>query len=420
MAVEPPAGDDFDAVLAARAITVVFQPIVSLDDQRPVGFEALARGPEKSRLFAPDTLFTEAERHDAVTELGWVCATAACAAAFEASLHNAPLFINMDPAMFSTSCPPDLLPVYERALRELNLVLEITERIVENPAALLRSVVTARQAHNRIALDDIGVNPTSISLISVLAPDVIKLDRALTQAPTPSWERTYVINAVLSEAQLTGAAVLCEGIETPEHLQTARAMGATLGQGWLFGRAGPLPHSVDLSAKPLPRVTPYPQAARTPFEAVRDRARMSQMGLPMLASMSAMLEDVALRTDATHLLFATIPATALFDDETRLTHTRIAEHGVAVAVFGPQVPSFYVAGVHAVTLAQDDPAADERSVIAVGSYFAAALIARPSESVHPDAADPQLYDVVLTYDRKLVIEALHTLIDRVPPLISGQ
>ena len=47
------------------------------------------------------------------------------------------------------------------------------------------------------------------------------------------------MNAVNAHAERTGAVVLAEGIETEEHLATARALGATLGQGWYFGRPGP-------------------------------------------------------------------------------------------------------------------------------------------------------------------------------------
>ncbi|MEV6970362.1 EAL domain-containing protein [Hamadaea sp. NPDC051192] len=408
------AGDEFRALLAERAVKPVFQPIVSLDDQRPVGFEALARGPEKSRLFMPEALFAEAERCGASAELDWVCATAACAAAFDAGLYGVPLFVNLDPATFGTSCPPDLLPVFERGLQELDLILEITERAIEDPAALLHAVVGARRVHSRIALDDVGVNPASIGMISVLSPDVIKFDRAMIQASAPSWARNYVINAVLSEAQVTGAAVLCEGIETHEHLAAARAMGATLGQGWLFGRPGPLPDEIELSATSLPRVKPYPEAARTPFDAVRDRARTSRMSLPMLAPMKSLLEDVALHTGAAHLLFAALPESAAFDDESIQSYTRIAQRGVTVAVFGPNLPARFGSGVQAVSLSPEDPVAAEHAVITVGSYFAAALIARPSEPEDDVPAEPPLYDVVLTYDRRLAIEALHTLVDRLP------
>ncbi len=59
-------------------------------------------------------------------------------------------------------------------------------------------------------------------------------------ADRPPWSPRPSI-AVNAEAERSGAIVLAEGIETAQHLRTARAFGATLGQGWLFGRPGPLP-----------------------------------------------------------------------------------------------------------------------------------------------------------------------------------
>ncbi len=72
----------------------------------------------------------------------------------------------------------------------------------------------------------------------LLRPDVIKLDLRLVQRQ-PDAEIAEIVNAVNTQAERTGAIVLAEGIETDEHLATARALGATLGQGWLFGRPGP-------------------------------------------------------------------------------------------------------------------------------------------------------------------------------------
>ncbi len=404
-------------MLATRAISPVFQPVISLDDGRPVGFEALARGPEGSRYHAANAMFAEADRRGVVAELDWICGTAACAAALDAGLQDVPLFINVNPATLGTACPLDVLPVYQHALRELSLVLEITERPSRDHATVLRTVSGFRRFGGRIAVDDVGVNPASMNMISVLAPDVIKFDRSITQGDAASWARTYVINGVRAEAQVTGAAILCEGIETPEHLETARSLGATLGQGWFLGRPGPLPRTVDMSSNLLPRVTPYRDAAAsTPFEAVRGRAPTSPVNLHMLASMGGLLENMAQHTDAARLLFATVTAPTRSADDTCLSYAHIAEHGVTVAAFGHAPPAFPGTKVYAISIPADDPLLDEHAVIAVGSYFAGALIARRTDHGSSDSSDPQHYDAVLTYDRRLVIEALHTLVRRLPRL----
>ncbi len=224
------AEEEFDRLLRTRAVQPLFQPIVSLVDGKPVGFEALARGPRGSRFASPQAMFAEAGRRGVVAELDWVCGTAACTAALDAGMVDVPLFVNVEPQTLTAPCPADLFEAHLQAVARLNLVVEITERVIRDPAALLRSVIAARRAHTRIALDDIGADPAALGMISLLAPDVIKLDRGLVQAPPASWAQAYVVNAVLTEASRTGAAVLAEGIETDQHVQAAVAMGATLGQ----------------------------------------------------------------------------------------------------------------------------------------------------------------------------------------------
>ncbi|WP_344349465.1 EAL domain-containing protein [Catellatospora coxensis] len=146
--------DEFSRILADRAVTPVFQPIVSLDDGLTVGFEALIRGPEGSRFSTPDALFAEAERRGAVVELDWICAGAACTAALDAGL-DVPLFLNVEPDTFGSTPPPELTDGFARAAGRLDLVFEVTERVVRDPATLIRSVVGARRARSRIALDRI-------------------------------------------------------------------------------------------------------------------------------------------------------------------------------------------------------------------------------------------------------------------------
>ncbi len=48
------------------------------------------------------------------------------------------------------------------------------------------------------------------------------------------------MTAVTAYAEQSGAHVLAEGIETAEHEQMARSLGATLGQGWRFGKCDPV------------------------------------------------------------------------------------------------------------------------------------------------------------------------------------
>ncbi|MEU8080768.1 hypothetical protein AB0B31_35605 [Catellatospora citrea] len=69
-------------------------------------------------------------------------------------------------------------------------------------------------------------------------------------------------------------------------------------------------------------------------------------------------------------------------------------------------------------MAAEDPLAEERVIFVLGTYFAAGVAARGHGPADPDGWH-SLYDVVLTYDRPLVIESLRTLITRIPLLPGG-
>ena len=161
--------------------------------------------------------------------------------ALEAGLgRTSSLFLNCEPVAIGTPCPAEHVALWERAQRELDLVLEITERAVTaRPAELVRVLGGARSAGHGIALDDVGADVRSLALLALVEPDVIKLDLRLVQ-DRPSTDQAAIVSAVAAEHERTGAQILAEGIESEEHLTIARSLGATLVQGWHFDRPGPL------------------------------------------------------------------------------------------------------------------------------------------------------------------------------------
>jgi EAL domain-containing protein (putative c-di-GMP-specific phosphodiesterase class I) len=408
--------DAFEAVLDHRAIHSVFQPIVSLDDELPVGYEALARGPQGSPFASPAALFREAEQRGRVAELDWICMVSAYETALEARNFNVALFVNAEPDTFGIPCPPAFLPVWQRAMG-LDLVVEVTERVITKPATLAKALTEVRRRKIRFALDDVGVDPSSMNMLALLRPDVIKLDRSITQADVTSWPVAQVINAVLSEAARTGAAVLAEGIETPEQLDAARSLGATLGQGWYFGRPGPLPANIKPSSTPVPRVTPRAASADTPFGVVANRAKVIEVGEQRLPPMSRILEDQALHANDSIMLFATFLPGRDFDDDARLRYSHMASNGVSVTAYGDGLAAQPAVGVRGVPLDSDDPLVGEQAVVVLGNHFAGALVARPCQ---PDRRDIEVKcDAAITYDRALIIEAVQTLIERIPSFTPG-
>ncbi len=264
-------GDRIGAVLAGRLVQPVFQPIVDLSTRAVVGLEALARGPAGTALEFPDRLFAAARDAGRLGELDMLCAERALELAVAASVPPPLLFVNAEPAVLDQPLSPRLIELVQAGL-PFREVLEFTERALPAvPGSLLRLAALVQQWGNSIALDDVGVDPMSLAFLPVLEPEVIKLDMSLVRAPDTSTART-VAAVVRAESHRTGALVIAEGVETEDDLLVARELGAHWGQGWLFGRPGPIetagrrfdPAAPSLLRAPRPG---FHAAAGSPFEA---------------------------------------------------------------------------------------------------------------------------------------------------------
>lgn len=411
--------EELRGIMAEGAVTPVFQPIVRLDGDEVIAYEALARGPAGSALERPDHLFAAADAAGLTVELDWLCRARAVHVALDAGLdHQTYLFLNCEPATIGTDCPQRHAEIWARAQLELELVLEITERAVTGrPAELSREVAVHRAAGRGIALDDLGADVRSLALLPFIEPDVIKLDLRLVQ-DRPSTDQAAIVSAVAAESERTGAAVLAEGVETEEHLAVARALGATLGQGFRWGRPGPLPTVV---ARPggrrgwrRPAVATARSRGRTPFEVVAAQSPTAQATKSLLLGMSHHLENRALRIGEGAVLLAAFQDARHFTARTAGRYGALHRCASLVAALGVGLDAEPVDGVRGASIASDDRLAGEWSVIVVAPHFAGALVA---QDLGDDGADAdRRFAFATTYRRDLVIAAARTLLERVAPL----
>src|SRR5215218_10267202 len=198
-----------------EAVVAAFQPIFDLRDGCVVGYEALARPRDGS---SPEQLFARARADGRLSEVDRECRAAALRDAAAAGL-GAPfaLFLNADAAALEVDLPD--LPH-----GSATLIMEITESaLTENPESVLRTLTRLRTRGWGVSLDDVGGDSRSLATMPLLYPDVIKLDLKL----------------------------LAEGIDSNAQLETARAAGATLGQGFMLGEPGPLPNPLPKPGRPL-------------------------------------------------------------------------------------------------------------------------------------------------------------------------
>jgi EAL domain-containing protein (putative c-di-GMP-specific phosphodiesterase class I) len=404
-----------DRIIATRRVETVFQPIVAIDTGRTVGFEALTRGPANTEMASPDALFGYAAQVGKLPELDWVCRASACRAALRAQLPtDLALFVNIEPAAARVPCPADLVTALRTAADRLQIVAEVTERsVTSDPAGLLNAVAEMREYTSRIALDDVGAHNSSQAMMSLLRPDIIKLDRSILDQPTTAGAAD-VITAVLAEAERTGAAILAEGIETESHVEQARSVGATLGQGWLYGHPGLLPTRFDRSPLILPHSRPIMSAGVTPFVIASQHRPVLHASKPILLALSRNLEDKGVAATAPSVLLATFQHAAYFDEPTKARYVELAARGIFTAAFAADLPTDPAKNVRGCTLSADDPLTNEWTVVVIGSHFAGGLFAR--EAAYAGTDGDRRFEVVISYDRELVLDASRPLMQRLDPI----
>ena len=413
MAVDQLGVQSLSDVLAAGTIHSVFQPVIELDSGAVVAYEALARGPE-GPLAGPDALFSRQGRTacwpSSMRPVGWRPSQV------RRNRRSSPLrlFVNVEPEVLETGADRLFPDIAAAAPDGLQVVLEITERsLFARPAELLRTVERVRDLGWGVALDDVGAETASLALMPLLRPDIVKLDLSLVQQrPTPAIAE--IMSAVNAYAERTGALLLAEGIETVEHLEAARALGATLGQGWMFGRPTRQLRGEDrpVAALRLPLARPAGGLVpESPFECLPQGAVLRTAPKSLLVELSKHLEREAMRVGPASVVASAFQEARHVTPATRRRYAQLVERSGLVCALGEGLTTEPMPGVRGASLSPDDVLLGEWDVVVLSPHFAAALLARDLGEVGPDAE--RAFEYAVTFDRDAVVRAGHALLSRV-------
>ncbi len=242
---------EFQSLLFAGEVSSVYEPIVDVRSKTVFGYEALVRGPEGSPFRSPLALFEAAEEESLVFELDCLCRKAGLDGAVGLP-HGTALFLNVRPTTIHDPNfkPDELIRTLARSqLSPKDVVFEISEQESIESFDVFREIRDDYHALGfRFALDDTGAGYASLQAVIELEPDFIKVDRALVAGLDTDPARQSLLQALRSVSDTIGAAIIGEGLDTLQELETLGELEIPFGQGWLFGKPTPLRSSDDASS----------------------------------------------------------------------------------------------------------------------------------------------------------------------------
>jgi diguanylate cyclase (GGDEF)-like protein len=248
---------DLDALLAQGTLQALFQPIIDGVLRRPIGYEALARGPVGSALHMPDALFAAALTTGRSLELEQACITAALRD-FAALQIEGRLFLNVLPQTLLGWPQFSGWLAQRLAVLELdphNLVIELTEHgLTEDQARLSEAVAPLRRLGCDIALDDLGAGASGLKTWSAVRPEYVKVDRYFVSGIEHDPVRAEILRSVVDMARAIGCRVIAEGVENAEQCALALELGVDYLQGYLLGRPQAVPRLEAAGLAALDRV----------------------------------------------------------------------------------------------------------------------------------------------------------------------
>jgi len=241
--------DALGFALEHEQLEIDYQPIVSLDDRRVLGVEALVRFRHPGwRWMQPHEFIPVAEADGLIIPLGrFVFSESARQAARWRDRYAGALplgvFVNVSPEELAS---PDYSAFVEATLRELNLPpaavgIEITERsfIDGHDGHAAANIARLAALGVRLSLDDFGTGYSSLASLKRLPFRAIKIDRYFVDAIRHPDDPAPISAAIVGLGKALEATVIAEGVESEVQADYLRRIGCPAAQGYLYGRPQP-------------------------------------------------------------------------------------------------------------------------------------------------------------------------------------
>lgn len=115
--------------------------------------------------------------------------------------------------------------------------VEITEgAFMVDEAVVVRTLEALRKEGFHIAMDDFGSGFSSLNLLRRLPIQVLKLDKEFLREGYETDRTQSILSDIVGMAKHLGIRTVCEGVETPEHVELLQRIHCDTAQGFYYSR----------------------------------------------------------------------------------------------------------------------------------------------------------------------------------------
>lgn len=241
-------------ILRNNAIEPFYQPKVKLDDRSLIGFEALLRWrDENNEIHLPATIVEAFNDYELASKISTTMQTKIftdMASWIAQGINVVPISINASPVEFMRDNYAELLLKRLTSFKIPHhlIEIEITEHILAERGSeyVIRALKKLKDVGVRIALDDFGTGHSSLTRLRDYPVDCLKIDYGFVNRMNEEKSINAIVEGIAKLGPILSLDIIAEGIETDQQLESLRAVGCNLGQGFLFSKAISAEHALKM------------------------------------------------------------------------------------------------------------------------------------------------------------------------------
>ncbi|WP_335502076.1 EAL domain-containing protein [Neobacillus drentensis] len=226
-------------IVSKQEIKLLAQPIIDVATKEVRALEMLSRGPAGTVLESPLSLFSVARQTGMLYELELLVFEKVLEQ-IKATRCRQNIFVNCTPlTLGNIQFTRDLkkLMLQYPLISPAQITIEITENdSIDGLKNFIYNIKMLRLMGYKIAMDDTGAGYSSLSIISDIMPDIIKIDRSVISNIDKNSVKESMLQGLMLIAREAGSLVVAEGIENEEEASVLKRNNVDLAQGFFYAR----------------------------------------------------------------------------------------------------------------------------------------------------------------------------------------